>query len=178
MSGATPSHDTRSRAAHSVHLEQLCRILDEQQETCRQLAACAQEQQAALLAGKGPDFVRASLTQAHLARRLYFLEEERTAAIQALAQALVRSEGEGMELAVLMERLPEADARRLAARTQELHRRAEEVAAVQRVNAQMIQTNIQLAAALTRQRVNPATHYLTHGTGPDGPAIGQLDRRI
>ncbi len=178
MSGATPSHDTRPRAAHSVHLEQLCRILDEQQETCQQLAACAQEQQAALLGGKGPDFVRASLTQAHLARRLYFLEEERTAAIQALAQALVHSEGEGMELAVLMERLPEADARRLAARTQELHRRAEEAAAVQRVNAQMIQTNLQLAAALTRQRVDPATHYLTQVPGQEGPAIGQLDRHI
>lgn len=173
-----PASSSAPGTAHSVHMEQLCRILDEQQETCQQLAACAQEQQAALVAGNGPDFVRASLTQAHLARRLYFLEEERLAAIQALARALALSEEEPPELMVLMEKLPEADAQRLANRARELRHSAEEAAAVQRVNAQMIQTNIQLAAALTRHRVDPAAHYHIQPPGHDAPLVGQLDQRV
>lgn len=160
-----------------VHIDQLCRILADQQETCYQLTECAKEQQQALRQGKGSEFVRASLTQAHLARRLYFLEEERTAAIDALARALSEDAGP-TDLSTLMERLPETDAKILSARSQELRRSAEKVTAVQRVNAQMIQTNIQLAAALTRQVVDPTAHYYGSQPQQNKLPVSQLDQRI
>lgn len=163
--------------AKLVHIEQLCRILADQQETCYQLTECAKEQQEALRLGRGSEFVRASLTQAHLARRLYFLEEERTAAIDALARALSEEAGPS-DLSTLMERLPESDAQVLSARSLELRKSAEKVTAVQRVNAQMIQTNIQLAAALTRQVVDPSSHYYGNQSAPSKPSVSHLDQRI
>ncbi|MBX3052702.1 MAG: flagellar export chaperone FlgN [Caldilineaceae bacterium] len=160
-----------------AHIDQLCRILSDQEETCRQLADCAQEQQDALRKGNGSDFVRSSLTQAHLARRLFFLEEERSAAVDSLAQVL-SSTSSPTDLASLMERLPEDDSERLAAHSRDIQRSADRASSVQKVNAQMVQTNIQLAAALTRQFVDPAEHY-----NPGRPATrdiraSQLDQRI
>lgn len=168
---------SESAATRLAHIEQLCRILADQQETCFQLTECAKEQQDALRLSKGSEFVRASLTQAHLARRLYFLEEERLAAVNALAQALSENAGP-TDLSTLMERLPESDAERLSARSHELRKSAEKAAAVQKVNAQMIQTNLQLAAALTRQVVDPAAHY--YGNQPPQRKLpaSQLDQRI
>jgi hypothetical protein len=163
-------------AAKLAHIEQLSRILTDQRETCLQLAACAQEQQDALRLGRGSDFVRASLTQAHLARRFYFLEEERTVAIETLAQALSADAGP-TDLSSILENLPEGQAERLSARSQELRKSAEKVTAIQRVNAQMIQTNLQLAAALTRHRVDPTAHYGTQPQPNKLPA-SQLDQRI
>lgn len=168
-SGAEP-------AARVVHMEQLIRILSDQTETCRQIAECALEQQESLRQGKGSDFVRASLTQAHLARRLFFLEEERTTAVQALAQSLLENSGE-MELTTLMDRLPESDSVRLAARTRDLQEVAVKASSVQRVNAQLVQTNLQLAAALTRNVIDPSTHYSPQPTTDALPA-SKLDQRI
>ncbi len=177
----TPSaiQDARGRPsdARAVHMEQLCRILTDQEETCKQLAACAQEQQQALRQGDGPGFVRASLTQAHLARRLYFLEEERRAAVDALAHSL-SEESAPDDLATLLEKLPEADAERLAARSRDLQATAEKAAAVQRVNAQMVQTNIQLAAALTRQLIDPSNHYYGGRPAQEEFPASKLDQRI
>ena len=163
--------------ARAAHMEQLCQILADQEETCNQLAACAQEQQQALRQGDGPSFVRASLTQAHLARRLYFLEEERRAAVDALAHSLAEDSAPD-DLATLLEKLPEADAERLAARSRDLQTRATEVASVQRVNAQMVQTNIQLAAALTRHLIDPGNHYYGGLPGKDSLPASKLDQRI
>ena len=163
-------------AAKLAHIEQLSRILFDQRETCLQLAECAQEQQDALRLGKGSDFVRASLTQAHLARRFYFLEEERVTAIETLARAL-SADGAPTDLSTILENLPEAQAERLSARTHELRKSAEKVTEIQRVNAQMIQTNLQLAAALTRHVVDPTTHYGTQPQQNKLPA-SQLDQRI
>jgi len=160
-----------------LHIDQLCRILSDQEETCRQLAECAQEQQNALSRGNGSDFVRASLTQAHLARRLFFLEEERSAAIDSLARSLSET-SLPTDLATLMERLPEADSQRLAARSRELQRSAERVGSVQKVNAQMIQTNIQLAAALTRHLVDPTNRYFAGRPTTQELPASQLDQRI
>ncbi len=173
--GTLPAPD-RS-AAKLAHVDQLARILSDQQETCLQLAECANEQQDALRIGRGPDFVRASLTQAHLARRFYFLEEERRDAIDALARAL-SEDGSPIDLGLLLERLPAGDAENLSARTEELRRTAGKVTEIQRVNAQMIQTNIQLAAALTRQVVDPTVHY--YGAKPPQEKLpaSQLDQRI
>lgn len=163
-------------AAKLAHVEQLSRILTDQQETCLQLAACAQEQQEALRRGRGSDFVRASLTQAHLARRFYFLEQERMAAIETLAHAL-SADASPTDLSSILESLPEGQSERLAARSQELRKSAEKVTEIQRVNAQMIQTNLQLAAALTRHVVDPTIHYGTQPQPNNLPA-SQLDQRI
>lgn len=163
-------------AAKLAHVEQLARILTDQRETCLQLAACAQEQQDALRLGRGSDFVRASLTQAHLARRFYFLEEERTAAIETLANAL-SADASPTDLASILENLPEGQAEHLSIRSQELRKSAEKVTALQRVNAQMIQTNLQLAAALTRHVIDPTAHYGTQPQQNKLPA-SQLDQRI
>jgi hypothetical protein len=163
---------------HQVHVDQLCRILTDQQETCRQLAECAQEQQDALRLGKGSDFVRASLTQAHLARRFYFLEEERVAAVNELARIL-SADSSGSDLLNVLQKLPEEDARRVSTESQSLKDRAERVASVQKVNAQMIQTNIQLATALTRQAITPGAPYYGNQTnGGHQPSPSQLDQRI
>lgn len=164
-------------AAREVHLEQLCKILMDQEETCTQLAACAQEQQQALRQGDGPGFVRSSLTQAHLARRLYFLEEERMAAVDALAHSLSEDSAPD-DLATLLEKLPEADSERLAARSRDLQASAQKAAAVQRVNAQMVQTNIQLAAALTRQLIDPSSHYYAGRPVKEDLPASKLDQRI
>lgn len=169
---ATPRPESRL-----AHLDQLCRILSDQEETCRQLADCAQEQQEALRRGSGSDFVRASLTQAHLARRLFFLEEERSAAVEALAKALTQN-SQPNDLAALLERLPEADSERLAARSRDLQRSADRASAVQKVNAQMIQTNIQLAAALTRHLVDPSNRYYAGRPPTQELPASQLDQRI
>lgn len=163
-------------AAKLAHIEQLSRILSDQRETCLQLAACAQEQQDALRLGRGSDFVRASLTQAHLARRFYFLEEERIAAIETLAHALT-VDASPTDLSSILENLPEGQAQRLSTRSQELRKSAEKVTAIQRVNAQMIQTNLQLAAALTRHVVDPTMRYGTQPQQNKLPA-SQLDQRI
>lgn len=172
-----PSQSGRP-SPHQVHVDQLCRILSDQQETCRQLAECAQEQQDSLRLGKGSDFVRASLTQAHLARRFYFLEEERMAAVNELARIL--SEGsDSNDLLSVLQKLPEDDARRITNESQNLKERAERVASVQKVNAQMIQTNIQLATALTRQSVTPgAPYYGSQTNAGRQPSPSQLDQRI
>jgi hypothetical protein len=164
-------------AAKLAHVEQLSRILFDQQETCLQLVECAKEQLEALRLGRGSDFVRASLTQAHLARRLYFLEEERTAAVEALARALSVDAGPG-DLLTVLEKLPEGDAQRLSARSQELRKNAEKVTTIQRVSAQMIQTNIQLAAALTRQVIDPTEHYYSNQPPQHKLPASQLDQRI
>jgi hypothetical protein len=142
------------------------------------LAACAQEQRDALHQGDGPGFVQASLTQAHLARRLYFLEEERNKAVEALAHSLSQQQAGANTLVSLMERLPEVDAERLAGRTRRLQAAAADVAAVQKVNAQMIQTNIQLAAAMTRQMVNHSDQVYTDQARKERLPPSQLDRRI
>ncbi|MEZ4837368.1 MAG: flagellar export chaperone FlgN [Caldilineaceae bacterium] len=165
------------RYAVAAHVEQLARILSDQQETCLQLAECASEQQEALRVGRGPDFVRSSLTQAHLARRFYFLEEERMAAVDSLARSLAEDAGP-IDLALLLERLPAVDAQQLSARTEELRRTADKVREIQRVSAQMIQTNIQLAAALTRQVVDPSSHYYGAKPANDKLPASQLDQRI
>lgn len=164
-------------AAKQVHLEQLCRILADQVETCQQLIACAEEQQQALRRGKGSEFVRSSLTQAHLARRMFFLEEERTSAVQGLAQSLLEDAAEN-DLAALLERLPEADSTRLAERSRDLQRTARRASEVQQVNAKLVQSNIQLAAALTRSLVNPSAHYNANQAGPEPLPASQLDQRI
>jgi hypothetical protein len=174
---ATVKTTDRTAAAKVAHVEQLARILSDQQETCLQLAECAGEQQEALRIGRGPDFVRASLTQAHLARRFYFLEEERMGAVDSLARALAEDAGP-IDLALLLERLPAVDAEQLSARTEELRRTADKVREIQRVSAQMIQTNIQLAAALTRQVVDPSTHYYGAKPAQDKLPASQLDQRI
>lgn len=174
MADTPPTLRPESRLAH---LDQLCRILTDQEETCRQLADCAQEQQEALRRGSGSDFVRASLTQAHLARRLFFLEEERSAAVEALAKALTQN-SQPNDLAALLERLPEADSERLAARSRDLQRSADRASAVQKVNAQMIQTNIQLAAALTRHLVDPSNRYYAGRPPTQELPASQLDQRI
>jgi hypothetical protein len=161
----------------AAHVEQLSRILSDQQETCLQLAECAKEQQEALRLSQGSNFVRASLAQAHLARRFYFLEEERMAAIEALARVLSADARPG-ELVTLLEKLPQEDAEQLANRSQELRKSAEKVSAIQRVNAQMIQTNLQLAAALTRQLVDPTIHYYGNQAEPNKLPASQLDQRI
>lgn len=163
--------------ARAAHIEQLSRILSDQQETCFQLAECAKEQQEALRLSRGSDFVRASLTQAHLARRFYFLEEERMVAIETLAHVLSADAGPG-ELVTLLEKLPKGDAERLSNRSQEVRKGAEKVSAIQRVNAQMIQTNLQLAAALTRQIVDPTVHYYGNQSEPNKLPASQLDQRI
>jgi hypothetical protein len=161
-----------------MHIEQLLGILADEEETCHQLAACAQEQQEALRQGNGPEFVRASLTQAHLARRLYFMEEERNAAVEALAHSLAEEQTGSQSLAALMERLPDIDATRLAHRSRRVRDAAEDAAAVQKVNAQMVQTNIQLAAALTRQMVNSSDQYYSAQAKQTTLPPSQLDRRI
>ncbi|HRJ41798.1 MAG: flagellar export chaperone FlgN [Caldilineaceae bacterium] len=176
VSSFAPSSEHRP-ASRLALMDQLCRILSDQEETCQQLAACAQEQQTALREGKGSDFVRASLTQAHLARRLFFLEEERGAAVEALAHALSESSAPS-SLSTLMERLPEADSARLAARSRDLQQSADRASVLQKVNAQMIQTNIQLAAALSRQHIDPASRYYGGAQVASELPASQLDRRI
>lgn len=170
------SADTRP-TSRVAHIDALCRILSDQAETCRQLADCAQEQMDALRQGNGAGFVRSSLTQAHLARRLFFLEEERADAVELLARALT-SDHAPTDLASLLERLPEDDSERLAARSREVQRIAEKASNVQKVSAQMVQTNIQLAAALTRQLVDPTERY--YAGAPVSPSLpaSQLDQRI
>jgi len=158
-------------------MDQLCRILSDQEETCHQLADCALEQQNALRQGNGADFVRSSLTQAHLARRLFFLEEERAAAIESLASVLSET-SRPTDLATLLERLPEADSQRLAARSRNLQRSADRVSSLQKVNAQMVQTNIQLAAALTRHFIDPSNHYYAGRPASQELPASQLDQRI
>ncbi len=172
-----PMASTNRPKSRLAHIDQLCRILSDQEETCRQLTECAQEQQDALSRGNGSDFVRASLTQAHLARRLFFLEEERGAAIETLAHSLSETSLPS-DLATLMERLPEADSERLAARSRELQRSVERASSVQKVNAQMVQTNIQLAAALTRHLVDPTSRYFAGRPATQDLPASQLDQRI
>lgn len=177
LSKAVPPKSPAHVGANTVHIEQLCRILSDQEETCNQLAACAKEQQDALRQGDGPGFVRASLTQAHLARRLYFLEEERNAAVEALARSL-SEDADSVDLVALLARMPESDAERLGDHSQRLQTSAEKASSLQKVNAQMIQTNIKLAAALTRHAVNASGEY--YGSQPvaeDLPA-NRLDKRI
>ena len=106
------------------------------------------------------------------------------AAVEALAHVLSEDAGPAQppgalhHLFTLLGKLPEGEAERLAARSQELRKSAEKVAAVQRVNAQMIQTNLQLAAALTRHVVDPTEHYHSNGTQADKLPASQLDQRI
>jgi len=176
VSSSSPHSDGRP-ASRFAHIDQLCKILSDQADTCHQLAECAQEQQEALKLGSGSNFVRSSLTQAHLARRLFFLEEERTAAVESLASALSAT-ASPTDLSTLLERLPEADSERLAARSRELQRTANRASSVQKVNAQMVQTNIQLAAALTRQMVDPANRYYADRPGTQELPASQLDQRI
>lgn len=164
-------------ASRLAHIETLCRILSDQAETCNQLADCAQEQIDALRQGMGASFVRSSLTQAHLARRLFFLEEERSGAVESLAQALTSGHAP-TDLASLLERLPEADSERLAARSREVQRIAEKASSVQKVSAQMVQTNIQLAAALTRHLVDPTERYYGGTPGSQSIPASRLDQRI
>lgn len=172
-----PASPADQQAARVAHVEQLSRILADQQETCRQLAECANEQQEALRLSRGSDFVRASLAQAHLARRFYFLEEERMAAVEALAQVLSADARPG-ELVTLFEKLPKGDAETLSNRSQEVRKSAEKASAIQKVNAQLIQTNLQLAAALTRQLVDPSAHYYGNQAEPNRLPASQLDQRI
>ncbi len=157
--------------------EQLYKILDDEEETCRQLIQCAQEQQVALRNGDGPGFVRASLTQAHLARRLFFLEEERAKAVETLAQAL-SEEAAPNNLLALMGNLPETDAIELANRSKRLQATIRQASHANQVNAQMIQTNIQLAAALTRGMAQPGDKYYSPTAKLDDLPAQTLDERV
>ncbi len=173
----THLHTVKTDSDTAFLAEQLYRILDDEEETCRQLLECAQEQRVALRSGDGPGFVRASLTQAHLARRLLFLEEERTKAIETLAQALTETASPG-NLLTLMKSLPETDAGRLADRTKRLQTSLRQASHANQVNAQMIQTNIQLAAALTRGLTRPGEKYYLPSAKLEALPAQTLDERV
>jgi hypothetical protein len=163
--------------AKSPQIEQLCKILVDEEDTCWQLAECAKEQQLALRQGDGPGFVRASLTQAHLARRLFFLEEERNRAIENLVSAFSDTSNAN-HLVSILERLPETDAEKLTKHARKLEDSANRVATVHRVNSQMIQTNIQLAAALAKS-VNSSASQSYGSRSPQSTLLAsKLDERV